>query len=180
MFSANADGAYVHAHTVVLGAPPRADCRRVCAMNFRRRLYSHQPIAVNSLAHCRSNVLTSYESRTQPRTVPHSRAVRSLEADATSAPSGEQSTAVTGALWRYTKPLRLFSADFSAQDCHTRTVPSAQPDTTVPAPHPRDCETQAAGEEGAEKAHTDKRRRHSARRLARASGACQAHRPAGS
>ena len=64
MFSANEEGSYVHAHTIVLGAPPRADCRRVCAMNLRRRLYSHQPIAVNSLAHCRSNVLTSYESRT--------------------------------------------------------------------------------------------------------------------
>ena len=48
MFSANADGAYVHAHTVVLGAPPRADCRRVCAMHFLRRLYSHLPLAVNS------------------------------------------------------------------------------------------------------------------------------------
>jgi len=68
VFSANEEGSYVHAHTIVLGAPPRADCRRVCAMNLRRRLYSHQPIAVNSLAHCRSNVLTSYESRT--RTVP--------------------------------------------------------------------------------------------------------------
>ena len=64
VFSANAESPCVHAHTIVLGAPPRADCRRVCAMNFRRRLYSHQPIAVNSLAHCRSNVLTSYESRT--------------------------------------------------------------------------------------------------------------------
>ena len=69
MFSANEEGSYVHAHTIVLGAPPRADCRRVCAMNFRRRLYSHQPIAVNSLAHCRSNVLTSYESRTQARSI---------------------------------------------------------------------------------------------------------------
>ena len=54
----------IHAHCVGGGARSAFSAENTVP-TMRGTPYSHLTLAVNSLAHCRSNVLTSYESRTQ-------------------------------------------------------------------------------------------------------------------